>query len=148
MRCWHTCHNNIVIAGAHAKCNSWKCLSNLLHKVRILLLQQLCHYLNVSNLMNILLRLKKKRWENNETNKQINKYQQQQQKKPVSLTCNIWHLFLPWSIPVGGDQDTGSRWGKVFYDKICWGCLSTTIWLQIFRRCFDTTRRCISFKGI
>lgn len=93
MRCWHTCHNNIVIAGAHAKCNSWKCLSNLLHKVRILLLQQLCHYLNVSNLMNILLRLKKKRWENNETNKQINKYQQQQKKKN-SITYMEYLAFV------------------------------------------------------
>lgn len=58
---------------------------------------------------------------NNETNKQINKlHQQQQQKKHNSITYMEYLAFVFAMIsPVRGDQDRGSRWGKVFYDKIC-----------------------------
>lgn len=100
---------------------------SLLHKVRILLLQQLCHYLNVSNLMNILLRLKKKRWENNETNKQINKlHQQQQQKKHNSITYMEYLAFvLPWSVlwegirieAVAGAKSSMTRSVEVVYQQ-------------------------------
>jgi len=39
------------------------------------------------------------------------------------------------------------HWGKNFCDKTYSYFLSINIWLQIFKRCFDTSRLYISFRG-